>query len=336
MNINITNLKRGKMRQQFTIAYCLLPVAYLLLTTVCSAAPFETTYAWDAAGTDGWTNGYVGVTLSNPGGNLEMSFRSQTVIPRNEMDFAGLRIEAGQVVTNLQFSFKNVTMPAGGVWLAFHSAGSGVMWMKTMHVSSVGDWADNSVPISFESGWAAGARTSDENFNIDRQSIDWIGVYVQRNGSISAQKYAFDNFVVSGYTGEPPVVPVDSDGDGMTDVWETDNGLDPNDPGDAILDRDGDGMSNFAEYLTGTDPDDPNSIFGIEVGSSNNVHSVKGFMIQWKSQPGRKYDVLRSGDLRAGFDVLEENVTNTPPKTVYYDGTSTNGESFFYKVRVRE
>jgi hypothetical protein len=76
----------------------------------------------------------------------------------------------------------------------------------------------------------------------------------------------------------------DGDGDGMTDQWELDNGLDPDaddadadldmdglpnifefenglDPGanDAAADADGDGYTNLEEYEAGTDPNDPES-----------------------------------------------------------------------------
>ncbi len=46
----------------------------------------------------------------------------------------------------------------------------------------------------------------------------------------------------------------DSDGDGIPDDWETDHGLNPNDPSDADNDADDDGASNEQEYLDGTDP----------------------------------------------------------------------------------
>lgn len=45
--------------------------------------------------------------------------------------------------------------------------------------------------------------------------------------------------------------PVDSDSDGMPDDWETDRGLNPDDPEDRNGDRIGDGYTNLEEYLNG-------------------------------------------------------------------------------------
>jgi hypothetical protein len=53
--------------------------------------------------------------------------------------------------------------------------------------------------------------------------------------------------------------PVDSDGDGLPDLWETAFGLNP-DGNDANGDPDGDGLSNLQEYGRGTDPQADNRI----------------------------------------------------------------------------
>lgn len=46
----------------------------------------------------------------------------------------------------------------------------------------------------------------------------------------------------------------DTDGDGLTDQYELDNGLNPDSPDDAALDSDGDGLTNLQEFNLQTDP----------------------------------------------------------------------------------
>lgn len=57
---------------------------------------------------------------------------------------------------------------------------------------------------------------------------------------------------------EAPVVVADTDGDGITDDWEKQYGLDANDPADAEQDKDGDEFTNLEEFLAKTDPTNKN------------------------------------------------------------------------------
>lgn len=57
----------------------------------------------------------------------------------------------------------------------------------------------------------------------------------------------------------------DADGDGLPDVWESANGLNPTNAADRLLDTDGDGMLNWQEYTAGTDPKDAASYLRIDI-----------------------------------------------------------------------
>lgn len=51
-----------------------------------------------------------------------------------------------------------------------------------------------------------------------------------------------------------PTCQGDSDCDGLSDAWEIANGLDPNDPTDALADADGDGLNAAEEFAWGSNP----------------------------------------------------------------------------------
>ena len=70
------------------------------------------------------------------------------------------------------------------------------------------------------------------------------------------------------YRGQPYK---DSDGDGLPDDWEKENGLNPQDPSDAVKDSDGDGYSNIEEFINGANPNQAVDYSKLE----NNVSLLK-------------------------------------------------------------
>ena len=100
----------------------------------------------------------------------------------------------------------------------------------------------------------------------------------------------------------------DEDGDGMPDVWELRNGLNPVLP-DGARDADTDGLSNFQEYLNGTPPNNYDS-------------NTNGVPDGWDTYSGTiiKGDVngdgvLSSADLTTLDNILAQGAYNVTPVT---------------------
>ncbi len=95
-----------------------------------------------------------------------------------------------------------------------------------------------------------------------------------------------------------PGAIVDSDGDGLPDYWENQNGLDPNNP-DGIEgdegDPDGDGVSNKLEFLADLNPNDPaEGIVAVTPLISKNGPT---WQLQLRTIPNRRYQIEKSADL---------------------------------------
>lgn len=89
-----------------------------------------------------------------------------------------------------------------------------------------------------------------------KDAPEFVSTYVKRRLPVDSYKQGIitDPRQVGGlpeYKGTPVV---DTDGDGMPDVWEVRYGLNPNDPGDAVKDCNGDGYTNIEKYINGIDP----------------------------------------------------------------------------------
>jgi len=160
--------------------------------------------------------------------------------------------------------------------------------------------------------------------------FDWSGMasgqhYIQVlfNGDcLNLQAGRLVNVTVTGVA--------DTDGDGLPDNWETQNGLNPNSSTDvngANGDPDGDGFTNIREFLAGTDPQDGTSLLRItQLGSG-------GRRITWPSVPGKNYQVYSAPELTYAFEPLSGTVMAFQNTTSYTNNASLNGREF-YRVRV--
>lgn len=98
--------------------------------------------------------------------------------------------------------------------------------------------------------------------------------------------------------GTPDHLDDDDDNDGMSDDWETANGLNALDSSDATADLDADGIDNLGEYLAGTNPadnaeypghDQPETLLGIYYGGEGWSISKVNSLESWH---GRKNAAL--------------------------------------------
>lgn len=123
----------------------------------------------------------------------------------------------------------------------------------------------------------------------------------------------------------------DRDGDGMPDDWEVQNGLNPDDPGDADLDSDGDGFTNQEEFIAGTDPQ--NAVDRLRITAiAIDGDSVE---ITFTSVPGKVYQLEATNDLAGGvWEIALTNINgNGTDLTVVDEGASALLKRN-YRVRV--
>ena len=114
----------------------------------------------------------------------------------------------------------------------------------------------------------------------------------------------------------------DSDGDGIPDAYETANGFDPYDAGDAALDSDGDGLTNLQEYLAGSDPRSAASYYHADIAPV-----AGGFRVGFAARAGGHYVIQYSTDLTAWTQLL--NTTPATAQTVQYDDLTTDPRRFY-------
>jgi hypothetical protein len=142
-----------------------------------------------------------------------------------------------------------------------------------------------------------------------------------------------------------PQFPLDSDGDGMPDDWEIAHGLNPHDPGDALLDSDHDGNPNLLEYALGTDPRNPaDANSGLHLGLiSDGLYNHVMLQFLQRSTPARiQYVPEVSGDRITWYSDAAhiQQLGSTPFNDQFYWVTTVDltpvkvGQARVFRLRV--
>ena len=141
---------------------------------------------------------------------------------------------------------------------------------------------NDTITVSADSGLTLGTASIGLYDDGTTNALTTAGVYTLFNytgtlnggtaGLTVANPVSGYNYAFSAAAGEVKVTVTftDTDGDLMPDLWETSNGLDPNDPNDATgaityppepseFNTDGDFMTNLEEFQAGTDPNSATS-----------------------------------------------------------------------------
>lgn len=126
---------------------------------------------------------------------------------------------------------------------------------------------------------------------------------------------------------------VDSDGDGIPDVWEQMYGLDESNPSDALLDDDLDGQNNLNEFIAGTIPTNALSVFAF---TRIQPTPPDGVRLDWASASNRTYVLQRSSGDASEFVDIRTGIGATPPLNSYFDATATGMDAYFYRLRIQE
>ena len=159
---------------------------------------------------------------------------------------------------------------------------------------------------------------------------DGSGFSLQR---LADNEFANDpaNWVAATPTPGPQAAPIDTDGDGLPDTWETAHGLDPFNPNDAALDSDGDGLTNLQEYQLGTDPRDPASGLRLHIALGPEGPNV---VLSFAAAAGFAYGLESAEALGAAWQPLQDFAAASTNRFIQHP-VSASLPMRFYRLRIQ-
>ncbi|HYV27332.1 MAG TPA: lamin tail domain-containing protein, partial [Candidatus Eisenbacteria bacterium] len=162
-------------------------------------------------------------------------------------------------------------------------------------------------------------------------AADGTGFSLQRtNTRTNANDPA--NWTAAVPTPGSPAAPelIDTDADGLPDIWEQVHGTDLNVP-DANEDPDHDGMTNLQEFLAGTDPNDPSS--GLRITGAALDPTATAIVLTFEAVSDRTYTVQWRTNANAGaWQSLQNIPAAATRQTVRVTNALTADEAGFYRL----
>jgi hypothetical protein len=161
---------------------------------------------------------------------------------------------------------------------------------------------------------------------------DGTGNSLQRKSAI-----AFGNDPINWEAAAPtagranPSEKLDSDGDGMPDLWEFNYGLNPNNPADASADSDGDGVSNLEEYRAGTNPLVQDGQPQLTIASIQ-APAAGPVSVQFSAVPGKSYTLESRDSLSPGSAWSDVTTSVASGTTASLQDGSPVQKARFYRV----
>ena len=123
--------------------------------------------------------------------------------------------------------------------------------------------------------------------------------------------------------------PVDGNGDGSA---EFDMGAYEYDT--SMADSDDDGMTDDHEDRAGCGPNDPTSC--LRFSCPILLEDSDARIVRWQSIDGKRYNLLRTSDLRSGFSPIATGIDATAPENTFTDLTAPASQPSYYRVELAE